>query len=237
MARKSILLAALLLLSVAGFQQASAQADDDRKFEVGGQFSLIRLPTYSLTNGLVVCLNPPCPLSIFFGEEGKKNNPGFGGRFGYNFNRYFALEAEANFFPRDSEVDGGSKTQLVAGAKVGKRFKSVGLFGKARPGFVRFSKGDYRFGSGGCLAVFPPRLSCFESEPKTNFALDLGGIAEFYPSKKTIIRFDVGDTMIFFGDRNVAAPEEFGGSVTAVLPRGSETRHNLQISAGFAFRF
>jgi hypothetical protein len=238
MSRKPILLAVLFLLSVAGFQQAGAQVDDDRKFEVGGQFSLIRVPTYSLTAGLIGCLNPSaCPLSLFFGEGGEKNEPGFGGRLGYNLNRYFALEAEANYFPRDRDADGGRKAQVLAGAKVGKRFEKVGLFGKARPGFVRFSQGDYRPGPNVCAARFPPSIACFESDAKTNFALDLGGVAEFYPSKKTIIRFDAGDTMIFFGDRNVAAPAEFGGSFTAVLPRASETRHNLQISAGFAFRF
>lgn len=235
MSRKPILLAALLLLFVAGFQEARAQ-DDDRKFEVGGQFSLIQAPTYKLTNGLVVCLNPPCPLSLFFEGSGKKNEPGFGGRFGYNFNRYFALEAEANYFPRDRDVDGGRKAQVLAGAKVGKRFEKVGLFGKARPGFMRFSQGDYRPGPGGCVAIFPPPISCFESQPKTNFALDLGGVVEFYPSKKTILRFDAGDTMIFFGDRNVVAtnPDSFP---IAILPRSSETKHNLQISAGFGFRF
>ena len=237
MPRKSILLAALLLLSVAGFQPARAQADDDRKFEVGGQFSLLRVPTYSITQGLIVCLNPPCPSSLFFEDGGDKNEPGFGGRFGYNFNRYFALEAEANFFPRDRVFEGGSKTQLIAGAKAGKRFKGVGLFGKARPGFMRFSQGDFRPGPNACPAVFPPLLSCFQSEAKTNFALDLGGVVELYPSKKTIVRFDVGDTMIFFGDRLVALSNQNNPPSAVVLPRGSETTHNFQFSAGFGFRF
>jgi hypothetical protein len=236
MTRKSILLAALLLLSVAGFQPARAQADDDQKFEVGGQFSLIRLPTYTPNPGLIVCGVLPCPPFVFFGENREKNEPGFGGRFGYNLNRYFALEAEANYFPRDRDVDGGRKAQVLAGAKVGKRFDKFGLFGKARPGFVRFSQGDYNV-VGPCVTIFPAPIGCFESVPKTNFALDLGGVVEFYPSKKTILRFDAGDTMIFFGDRRVVLADDNVPPRLTVSPRGSETTHNLQISAGFGFRF
>lgn len=235
MSRKPFLLSLLLFLSLAGFQEARAQVDDDKKFEVGGQFSLIQAPKYTFTSTSIVCVTFPCLGSIAVTDD-RKNEPGFGGRFGYNFNRNLAIEAEANFFPRDRDADGGRKTQVLAGAKVGQRFNSVGVFGKARPGFVHFSQGDYRFGTGGCVAVFPPPISCFQSEGKTNFALDLGGVVEFYPSKKTIVRFDAGDTMIFFGDRSVAVT---GPSFpfTAVLSRASETKHNLQISAGFGVRF
>lgn len=236
MSRKSILLSALLLLSVAGFQQARAQVDE-RKFEVGGQFSLIRLPTYSLQQGLIVCGVQPCPDFVFFEDGEEKTSAGFGGRLGYNVNRYFALEAEANYFPEDDYADGGRKTQVLAGAKVGKRFESVGLFGKARPGFVRFSQGDYGPGPNLCLAIFPRPIGCFQSKAKTNFALDLGGVVEFYPSKKTLVRFDAGDTMIFFGDRNVPLTNPNNPANVVVLPRASETKHNLQISAGFGFRF
>ncbi len=178
----------------------------------------------------------PCPPSLFFGEDGEKNEPGFGGRLGYNFNHYFALEAEADYFPRDRDADGARKAQVLAGAKVGKRFEKFGLFGKARPGFVRFSQGDYRL-IGACVTIFPAPITCFESEPKTNFALDLGGVVEFYPSQKTIVRFDAGDTMIFFGDRRVVLADENIPPRLTVSTRGSETRHNLQISAGFGFRF
>jgi hypothetical protein len=233
MSRKPILLAALLLLSVSGFAEVRAQADDDLRFEAGGQFSLIRVPTHSFTS--IVCVTVPCPGVIF--TDGEKSEPGFGGRFGYNFSRYFALETEANFFPRDRATDGGSKTQLVAGAKVGQHFGSVGLFGKARPGFVHFSQGDFGPGPSACPAIFPPPIACFQSEGKTNFALDLGGVVEFYPSKRTILRFDAGDTMIFFGDRNVALTSSNNPANVVVLPRASETSHNLQISAGFGFRF
>jgi hypothetical protein len=237
MFRKTIFLAALLLLSVVGFQVARAQSDE-RKFEVGGQFSLLRLPTTTITTTTFPCLGPlPCPVQTNF-ATGRNSEPGFGGRLGYNFSRYFALEAEGNFFPRDRDFEGGRKMQGFFGAKVGKRFDKVGLFGKARPGFMRFSKGDYRLARG-CIAVFPPPIACFDPVAITKFAFDLGGVAELYPSKNTIVRFDGGDTIIRFGNRNVAAFDPLSGLAGSgvVIPVAAETKHNFQGSIGFGYRF
>jgi hypothetical protein len=57
----------------------------------------------------------------------------------------------------------------------------------------------------------------------TEFALDIGGVFELYPSRPVAFRFDVGDTIIRFS----------GGSVG----RLQATSHNLQIAVGVAFRF
>ena len=91
----------------------------------------------------IPCVGPlPCPVTVTL-ADGRETEPGFGGRFGYNFSRYLTLEAEGNFFPRDRELEGGRKTQGLFGAKVGKRMDRVGIFGKARPGFIRFQKVTY----------------------------------------------------------------------------------------------
>jgi hypothetical protein len=212
---------ALLLLFAPGFCVVHAQSDD-KKFEVGGQVSVLSTATHSVT-GLTL-------------NEDRKNVAGFGGRFGYNFSKYFALEAEVNFFPRDRDLEGGRKIQGLFGVKAGKRFDKIGIFAKARPGFIRFERGDYVFGTGGCITVFPPPLACFQSRATTNFAFDVGGVVEVYPSKNTLIRFDGGDTMIRFDQRNVAATSDvFAGLVAFPVP--AETKHNLQASAGFGFRF
>ena len=219
-------------------QSARAQADDNKKFELGGQFSLMRLPTLTATTTTFPCVNPPCPVITTF-AEGRESEPGFGGRFGYNFSRYFALEAEGNFFPRDRDLDGGRKLQGLFGARVGKRFDKVGLFGKARPGVVRFDKGDYRQ-VGVCIASFPAPIACFEPTAKTNLAFDLGGVVEWYPSKHTIVRFDAGNTIVRFGTRNVAATDVGTGGrpiSLVVIPVLAETKHNFQGSIGLGWRF
>lgn len=73
---------------------------------------------------------------------------------------------------------------------------------------MRFSKGDYEDKPGTvCAATFPPPAGCFQPVSKTRFAVDLGGVVEWYPSKNTIVRFDAGDTIIRFGRRNVIATD------------------------------
>jgi Outer membrane protein beta-barrel domain len=236
---KSLLLAAAIMALLISTQDAPGQADE-KKFEVGGQFSLINLTKQTLTTTTFPCVAPvPCPVAVTL-VEGRRTEPGFGGRFGYNLSRYVALEAEGNFFPRDRDLDGGRSAQGLFGARVGRRFDKVGVFAKARPGFMRFSKGDYR-PVGGCVAVFPPPIGCFEAVPRTNFAFDVGGVAEWYPSKNAILRFDAGDTIIHFGNRNVAAVDVpvggLGPTRLVVVPVGAETKHNFQASAGVGFRF
>jgi hypothetical protein len=220
-ARSLVLPILLCLCSVSLRAQA-----DEKKFEVGGQYSLVWIQTRSVTSSG----------SVLVTTQSRNNSSGFGGRFGYQLSKYFTLETEVNFFPRDRDLDGGRKLQGLFGVKGGKRFEKFGVFAKARPGFVRHERGDYVFGSGGCPAVFPPPLGCFRPVARTNFALDLGGVVELYPSKRTIIRFDAGDTMVHLPTRNVAAFQASGIS-PVVISASPETKHNFQGSVGFGFRF
>jgi hypothetical protein len=201
-----------------------AQADE-KKFEIGGQFSTLSTQTRTVS-GLTI-------------SEDRKQVQGFGGRFGYNVTENIAVEAELNFFPRDRDIEGGRKFQGLFGVKAGQRFDKVGVFGKARPGFIRFERGDY-VPVGGCIAIFPPPIGCFQPEAKTNLALDVGGVVEIYPSQNTLIRLDVGDTIIRFDDRRVAAFQAspfLPPSGLVVVGVGSETKHNFQASVGVGFRF
>jgi hypothetical protein len=70
-------------------------------------------------------------------------------------------------------------------------------------------------------------------------AFDVGGVVEFYPSKRIVTRFDVGDTIIRYGDTTVTSIQgPIDGPFTLVpITIGGETRHNFQFSAGVGFRF
>jgi hypothetical protein len=225
--RKSASCLVLVLFFTVGLIEVNAQSDD-KKFEVGGQFSVLRVPQQTVTvSGSGLATN-----------ELGNTNYGFGGRFGYRLSKYFTLEAEGNFFPHDGVLDAGRKFQGFFGVKAGKRFEKVGLFAKARPGFVNYSRGDYQ-SVGVCIAVFPPPIGCYQPVSRTNFAIDLGGVFEYYPTKRTIIRFDAGDTMVRLPNRNVAAfqtntPTPFS---LVVIPAAAETRHHFQGGVGFGFRF
>jgi hypothetical protein len=85
------------------------------------------------------------------------------------------------------------KTSLLIGTKTGKRFDSFGVFGKARAGMWHFG-GSY-------------------------FATDLGGVLEYYPTRRTVIRIDLGDTILFYGGIALG------------------TVHNFQPGLGFSYRF
>ena len=216
---KVVALAIFLICSVRTYQAQT----DERRFEVGGQYSFMNLAKAGSGAPVV--------------DTSRRNESGFGGRIGYNFNRNFGIEAEGNFFPRNRELEGGRKIEGLVGAKVGARGEKFGVFGKARPGFLRLSAGDFEpISSGGCVAVFPPPIGCFQPKSKTNFAFDVGGIVEYYPTARTILRFDAGDTIVRYGDRNV--PGLINSAFPIVVVRNpSETVHNLQASVGVGFRF
>jgi hypothetical protein len=207
--RKFALVSALLFLfALASRSQAQT---DTPKFEAGVQFSA--LPINEDPSDDSLCL--ACGTFVY---------TGVGGRFTYNLNDNLALDSEVNFFLRDnrgliSRRAGGRPVQGLFGVKAGKRFRKVGVFAKARPGFLSFSK---TISSG--LGEFDLRLA-----RKTHFNVDVGGVLEFYASRKMAVRLDAGDTIIRYGGENVA-----GASIPIST---ATTKHNFEFGAGMMFRF
>lgn len=172
-------------------------AQEAPRYEIGAHFSLIRLRDLDSTD------------------------PGVGTRFGFNITDAIGLEAEVTSFPRFEGrlFRGGRKTQALVGVKTGMRSEKFGIFAKLRPGIMRFSSNE--------VVPCPEGSACelaIDLKGQTNFALDLGGILEFYPSRRWMTRIDIGDTIIRFGDRSFPVGQSF-------------TSHNLQVSVGFAVRF
>ncbi len=123
----------------------------------------------------------------------------------------------------------GRVLQGFFGAKVGRKFEKFGVFAKARPGFVQYSRGKQSID--GTLSDVR-----FTTGAETNPALDVGGVLEFYPTKRITTRFDVGDTIVRFGKQNTTGFDFFNQQLfPVVLP--SETKHNFQFGAGIGFRF
>jgi hypothetical protein len=145
---------------------------------------------------------------------------GFGGWLSWDFTRtglIAGIDLGVNFFPENHPII-GRQTQLLGGVRGGVRARSFGVFARVRPGFVHFSE---RFFSPDvvCVLIFPPPESCLIEA--TNLALDLGGTIEVYPTPRSLLRFDIGDTMIrFLRDQQDAA-----------------WKNNLQFSAGVGIRF
>ena len=185
-----------------------------KRFEVGVQF----------TSLLVDPSNEPG----FLTQPRKHSEPGFGGRFTFNLTDSIAFEAEGNYFTRErfSFPQGGHMYQGQFGGKVGKRFDKWGLFGKARPGFVGFTRVlEFPFG------IQTPGPLFIPAKNKLYPSLDVGGVVEFYISPRWMARFDVGDTVIHYGELRFPT----GTPPFILLP--NETTNNLQVSSGIGFRF
>jgi hypothetical protein len=193
--------------------EADAQPGE-RKFEVGGVFTSITLKDFKARTlpGIAT---------------GDATVNGLGGRLAYNFTDNFALDAEANFFPEThlGNEEFGQKMQGFIGVKAGVRNKWVGAFAKARPGVMWF--GD--FSSRGTCTGFTFGSSCTVSH-ENDFAMDLGGVVEFYPFERAIIRTDVGDTIIRYQQHTYGLFNN-----PSVLP--AATKNNFQVSVGFGWRF
>lgn len=165
---------------------------------------------------------------------------GIGARFTYNFNKNIGIETEANWYPRIVDIrplplppgagvfQGGQKFQMVFGPKIGYRNKKFGVFGKARPGFMHFV--EFPMITFLVLGTQPgSALSATGTKRATFFNIDLGGVFEYYPSRRTVIRFDMGDTIIRYTQRT---PRD-----TPSITIPGYTRHNLQFNIGAGFRF
>jgi len=181
-----------------------------KRFEVGAQFTSL-------------FVDPSNSLGILF-DPRTHIEPGFGGRVTFNLTESIAFEAEGNYYTREqfSFPEGGQMFQGQFGGKIGKRFDRWGVFGKARPGFVGFSRVLQN-----PLGVQLPPLSFVR---KLYPSVDVGGVVEFYVSPRWMARFDVGDTIIRYGE--IRFP---GIAPSFTVP--SVTRHNLQVSSGIGFRF
>ena len=214
---------------------AAALAQDVPKFEVGVQFSVL-----SLNRPSVLVTGRIDPGFIGFGPGvGSRTEPGLGARFTYNLTKSIAFEAETNLFPRREDtvaMPGGRIFQGQFGVKAGKRFQRFGIFGKARPGFVGFTQvtklvETFTVPADPFGRVFT--LGKFAVGKDVYFSTDLGGVVEFYPSRRILTRIDLGDTIIHYGTfRGIGAFLSH-----AIVERPPETRHNLQFSAGVGFRF
>jgi|SRR5215213_7791551 len=206
-------------LTAVAQSSTSGDAADARKVEVGAQFTAVRID------------NDPIALA----DNARRNEPGFGGRLAYNLSGRVALEAEVNFFPRNyggfvTPLSGGRITQGLFGVKAGARRERFGLFGKARPGFMRYHRAveNVRFPNGG--GPDPRDPFGFEYGSTTHLALDVGGVVEYYPSRRTILRLDLGDTVIRYAGIPVFDSNRGLIHVT-------EYQHNFQAGVGFGFRF
>jgi hypothetical protein len=187
-------------------QESSAAYTGPARFQAGIQYSLINLVR---------------------GDE-MRAQQGPGGWLSYSLTRHVALDTAFSYHPQNPQYigsqQGGTIVQGLFGVKTGIERRRFGIFAKARPGFMRFSKTltDYS-----TILMANPDL---HFHPATQFSFDAGGVVEIYPSRRLVLRFDLGDTTTRYSSRPILL-----SSRSAVVP--GFTNSAIQLSTGVGFRF
>jgi hypothetical protein len=172
-------------------------------------------------------------LSFIDGVDGATAEAGVGPFASYRIWRFVEADSAMFLFPREEPTegahDGGRVLQGFYGVRAGFRTRHVGFFAKARPGFQSYSRAL----TGEAITLTSPTPEVVDNISRvTNFALDLGGIVEIYPTKHFVIRLDAGDTMLFSGPAEVVL---FGNQI--LFSPASLRRDTMQFGVGFGWRF
>ena len=215
--RKTLFLATVMCILVIQSTGLS-QTEEPPRYEIAAEFSALGRSQYG----------------------SKRLEPAAGVRFTFNINKNFAIEgATHGSFSGEcpSCQDRGRVFDLVGGVKAGKRYKTWGLFAKVRPGVVNYGQGEFNVVPDGTAGSFPFRV---ETKGTDNFATDLGGVVEFYPSRKIVTRFDFGD-MIIHSTRRTGTGVSFDPvtQIYTIVPftTPARTTHNFQFIASVGFRW
>ncbi len=178
------------------------------RFEVGAQFNSLNFTWIS-------------------GVDHSSTQLGVGLFGSYNIWQFVYLDASLNFFPKDEDTggpnDGGRILQGFFGTKEGFQVQRWGFFAKVRPGFMNYSRTLTGVSLTGPMS--------FRYARATDFALDVGGVVEYYWTRHALLRFDAGDAVLYKSPR----PFDVDGMVS--YPPVPGRRNSLQIAIGLGFRF
>jgi hypothetical protein len=183
---------------------ASAQG----RFELSGQGAVLRLAEFDITD------------------------VGAGVQVGAALTPAIALDGALTWFPNGDSPSSSLLPEQqrllgVAGVRGGLRRGRLGVFGKARPGFLRFAQQE----SAVCIAIaiFPVPLGCLLATGYTAFVVDVGGgvDVDLGSSGRSYLRVEAGDLMVRYGLESFRPR----GSIT-----GGFTGHNFTVAAGVGWR-
>lgn len=197
------------LLNVSGSPYESRRTRpewmEDPRWSLGMQFTTISLPMDRE------------------GHSGERVNvPGAGVNLNYRLSRLLYFDSEYNVFPGSGgKGERGGAEEALAGLKVGRPFRSWGVFSQFRPGFIHYDK-----------TLVPG--SSTEYESTTRFALDLGGSVEYYATRHSVIRFNLGTTLVHYLSGH-ADPNQ--PPVSVLSDQYYTFQGGFHVTGGYVFRF
>lgn len=147
---------------------------------------------------------------------------GVGFNFNYRFAKYAYFDGETNFFPSsDTYKQPGNVYEVLAGLKIGRPYRSWGLFAQVRPGWVHYDAPLSQRSHGSYLST-------------TRIAQNFGGSFEYYPSKHSALQFNLGTTLV----RDPARSSDPMQPPVSVLSKQYCNFHaSLNMATGYQFRF
>lgn len=187
---------------------------------------LLTIPASSQTNTAKIEFGPELT-QIYFPVNpvgSVQYQPGFGAFGSLRLYKTLRVDSSFSFTPiapvtGTSDV-GGRLTQAFLGVRAGLSKGRIAIDAKVRPGLASF-----------CQVILtitpPPKLQLFVGR-LTEPSLDIGGIVEVGITRRFAVRYEMGDTMIFYGARRL---------FTNRPPVSSELVNTLQFGTGFVFRF
>jgi hypothetical protein len=150
--------------------------------------------------------------------------PGFGAFGSLRLYKTLSLDSSFTITPTvpitGTSYVGGRLTQAFLGVRAGLSKGRIDLDAKVRPGLASFGQV--------VLRVAPPPNPQFLVGRLTEPSLDIGGVVEVRISRRFAVRYEMGDTMIFYGTRKL---------FTNRPPVAYGLVNTLQFGTGFAFRF
>ena len=121
------------------------------------------------------------------------------GRYTWNLSPSLAVEGSVGYVTGYQKIDGtdnGHELLTLGGVKAGWRGRRFGFYGKMEPGIASFTPGLTTLSPATYSGAGPPPDFKVVNARRTDFAVDLGGVFEAYPTRRTIIRLDLGATLI-----------------------------------------
>jgi len=137
----------------------------------------------------------------------------------YRLTRLIYLDSEFNLFPGTNGR--GAMEEGLLGVKVGHTARSWGVFTGVRPGFLHYEK-----------ALVPGTADEYESP--TRFVLDLGGSVEYYASRRSTIRFNLGTTFVHY---LTGRPDPKQPPVSVLSEDFYAMQGSFRAVTGYVFRF
>jgi hypothetical protein len=128
-----------------------------------------------------------------------------------------------NFF------EGGRTIEVLAGVKIGRRARNMGVFARVRPGVI-VRTDALTAATSGSLPDGTPTFVPTAKGARAFGALDVGGTVERYLGRRLFVRVDIGDVITFFRRPTLPAALE---NVVLVPP----PLHTIQALASFGTRF